>query len=262
MAEWGRVVILVLLQVKDVPFVIQEHRDLMLLRWSSISICDLTDIVTFGYGCFKLLRGHAIEGLDQSVVVHDHQLALGDDQRHEEVEVLLASDLDSLSNGLLSAHLTDIVGGLGSMVTVGHKEFWNLLKVGLEELGFGGRAQPQGVNDIVPSVNSSVRLFPTSNFLDLHLDMLMPLESQEHRLGIGVLVVNYLCAVLLLFLEGELMLLDEVVLVVVNARQTENAVLNVVSHLLLVDVNSSFGILDQESIGHKIFKRVFAHIVH
>ena len=71
----------------------------------------------------------------------------------------------------------------------------------------------------------------------------MTFKCEEYWLSIGILCVNQRSSIIQLFLQSEFVLLNQVVLVVLDTSKGKDAVLDVVTHLHLVDVNSFLLIL-------------------
>ena len=118
------------------------------------------------------------------------------------------------------------------------------------------------MDDVVTTVNRSIALIPGDDLLDLLLNVEVALESQEYWLSISILLVNYPGPIILLPFECEFMFLDQIVFIVINASETKNAMLDMVPHLLLVDVDPCLGILHEESFLSEFFERVFTEIIY
>jgi len=93
-----------------------------------LSICDRSNIVTFGYSLLEFLRAHAIECLDHPVVIHNQKLILRNYEGHEKVEFLFTSYLLAIIDGSLSAHLSNVESGLCSVVAICYEKLWDLLE--------------------------------------------------------------------------------------------------------------------------------------
>lgn len=65
----------------------------------------------------------------------------------------------------------------------------------------------------------------------------MTFESEEDRLSVGILSVDQRSSIIQFFLQSEFVLLYQVVFVVLDAGQRQDAMLHVVTHLHLVDVD-------------------------
>ena len=118
------------------------------------------------------------------------------------------------------------------------------------------------MDDIVATVNRSIALIPVDNLLDLLLDVEVTLESQEYWLSISILLVNNPGPIVLLSFESVFMFLDQIIFIVINASKTKNAMLHMVTHLLLVDVDPCLGILHEEPFILEFFERVFTEIIY
>jgi hypothetical protein len=92
--------------------------------------------------------------------------------------------------------------------------------------------------------------------------MMVALESQEYWLSIGILFVNNPGSIVLFPFECEFMFLDQIVFIVINASETKNAMLHMVTHLLLIDVDPCLGILHEEPFLSEFFERVFTEIIY
>ena len=99
------------------------------------------------------------------------------------------------------------------------------------------------MDHVVTGIHAGITLIPLGDRLDFLLDMQMSLECQEHWFGVGILVIDNLCSIIFLLFESKLMLLDQIIFVVINGCKAENSVLDMVTHLLLVNVDSILGIL-------------------
>lgn len=117
------------------------------------------------------------------------------------------------------------------------------------------------MDHVITRIDRGITLIPLGNNLDLLLDMQMSLECEEYRFGISILVINNFCAIIFFLLQCEFMFLDEIIFIIIDAGEAENTVLDVVSHLLLVNVDSILSIFDEEPVVSKIFERVFAQII-
>ena len=115
---------------------------------------------------------------------------------------------------------------------------------------------------IVTTINRSIALIPGDDLLDLLLYVKVTLESQEYWLSIGILLVYNPGPIVLLPFECEFMFLDQIVFVVINASETKNAMLHMVPHLLLVDIDPCLCILHEEPALSEFFERVFTKIIY
>lgn len=118
------------------------------------------------------------------------------------------------------------------------------------------------MDDIVTTVNRGIALIPGDDLLDLLLDVEVALESQEYWLSIGVLFINDPGPIVLFPFECEFMFLDQIVFIVIDAGETKNAMLHMVPHLLLIDVDPCLSILHEEPIISEFLERVFTQIIY
>ena len=92
------------------------------------SIRDRSNIVTLRNSLLEILRAQAIECLDNPVVIHNQKLVLRNDEGHEKVKFLLTCYLLAIIDGSLSAHLSNVVSGLCSVVAICNEKFWDLFE--------------------------------------------------------------------------------------------------------------------------------------
>ena len=147
------------------------------------------------------------------------------------------------------------------MVAISHKELRHIRECLLEVLGVFRVAQPDGVEDSFVTLHLAV-LVALANLEHPLGDIVVTLVSEKNGLSIGLLRVDQFCSIFLLFLKGELVLLDPVLLVVDDAGQPEDAMLDMVAHLHAVDVHPLLGILAKIPVAYEILQRVFTFFIN
>lgn len=118
------------------------------------------------------------------------------------------------------------------------------------------------MDDLIATLDRGIALISRYNLLDLLLDVEMTLECQEYWLDVGLSLVQCPCKISLLFFECVFMFFDKIIFVILNASETKNTVLHVVTHLLLVDVDPCLGILHEMTILSEFYQRVFTEIIN
>lgn len=106
--------------------------------------------------------------------------------------------------------------------------------------------------------NEGVFLLCSDDFSDLLFDVIMTLKCEEYWLSISILGVYKGSSIIQLLFQREFMLLNQIVFVVLNARKGKDAVLDVVSHLHLVDVDSFLFVLLNVLILDEVIECLFA----
>lgn len=131
------------------------------------------------------------------------------------------------------------------MVPIRHVGAWNLFEFRLEKRGIFHGAFPKNMSDTIVAGDITVGSCFRDDGMDPSLDNLLVVrEREENWFRVRILNFDQLCPVLLLFGQRQFVLLDEVVLVVVDRSESENALLGVLSKGLLIDVHAFDIVLD------------------
>ena len=110
--------------------------------------------------------------------------------------------------------------------------------------------------------DEGVLLLSGDDFGNLLLDVIMTLKCEEYWLSIGILCVYKRGSIIQLLFQSEFMLLNQIVFVVLNARKSKDAVLHVVAHLHLVDVDSFLLVLLNILIFNEVIECLSALLMH
>ena len=99
------------------------------------------------------------------------------------------------------------------------------------------------MDDSIIRVDDCIFSLSRYDFSDFIFDVIMSFESEKHRFGVSILRIDQTSSIFKLFLQSEFVLLNKIFLVVLNASESKDTMLYVVSHLHLVDVDSFLLIL-------------------
>jgi hypothetical protein len=91
-------------------------------------------------------------------------------------------------------------------------------------------------------------------FADQIVDNVVLLIGQEHRARVGADLVDVKCPLPLLVRPGKFMLLDQSRFIFPNTDRGNNAVLDVIAHLLTVNIVNGFFFPEQDLIGQELLK--------
>jgi hypothetical protein len=148
------------------------------------------------------------------------------------------------------------------MVTISNEKFWNIIESKYEKIRIVSRAQPQGVNNSISRVNDGIFSLSRYNFSNFLFDVIMSFESEKYWLSVSILGIDQTSSIFQLFFQSELVLLDQVLFVVLNTGQPKDAVLNVISHLHLVNIDSLLVVLLNIFFFDELLKSIMALLIN
>ena len=216
-----------LLHLHAVPLLVQQQREASLHGWHLITLLEIGfgQVHTLNVEVFlHLVQEHFVghfsgKFLDKSIVLHNKQVVVRVNQTHEVVEWLLPSHFLACLLSVVPSHLAYVVGCLGPVVAVAHIEFRDFREFTFEVFRVFHRALPEGMSDTVLRGDIAVAGLVLNDALHLLLDGVSLSEGQENGSDVSILNVSELGSVFLLLFEGELVPLNEVLLVVLNTGE-------------------------------------------
>jgi hypothetical protein len=117
------------------------------------------------------------------------------------------------------------------------------------------------MTDLVVSGDISVWL-TTGNGVDNRVNLSLGVIGKENWANIGALDVSETGSVLFLLLTGQLVLLDNVVLIFLDGGSPYNAVLLKISHVERINIEGWIWVLDKPSVRNKLLKVGASEIIH
>jgi len=118
------------------------------------------------------------------------------------------------------------------------------------------------MDNTIGGMHTCVFLLSSHDLSNFFLDVIMTLECEKYWLCISILSIDEASSIFKFLLQSELVLLDQVLLVVLNTGESKDAVLDMVSHLHLVDVDSLLIILLDISTRYEIFQCIMTLLVN
>lgn len=186
-------------------------------------------------------------------------------QGHKEVEWLLTGNLMTGINSLLFASFTNIVGSCSPVVAISNIGIWDLFKLCLEEGCVINGTFPENMSDTIITCDITVWGVIVNDRLDSCLDdLLVVSKGQKHRFSVGVLGINKSRPILLFLGKSKFMLFYQIVFIVINRSESEDALLSVSAKGLLINVHSRNIVFNQKSFLaelHKVLEALSVHFV-
>ena len=216
-----------------------------------LPLLDLSYHIIFSDPFQKLCFGHAVDGVEDPVIVEDLKLALVVVDGHEKVEVLLAGELLSARLVLGPPLLAHVVGRRRPMVPIGNVCMRHFLKLLLKEDRVFNGAAPECMLIAIFTCDMGVHLSGSNDLLESLLDVVGSFEGHEDGTDVSILHISQVSSILFLLVGSLFMSLDEILLVIFDGSPSHDPELSSLSHLLHVYVHPRLRILLQEPIALK-----------
>ncbi len=233
--------IAVALGFQAIPLPTQEHPESLDLR--GLGIAGGGNLELFRNLGHEFFRGMTVQVLHDPVVIHDVELVRREDDGLEKIVAFLTG----VSGILGLAVVVDSGSGGAAVVAVGDVEGIDLLE-GLFDFPDEGVVvdDPDGVYETVGAGEIVKRLFGP-NPVEETIEHLVVAVGEEDRAGVGIGGGDVVGAIVFLVPAGELVLLDQVLLVFLDRGPGHEAGLDVSSHLLLIDIEAGLRFLDEDA---------------
>ena len=206
------------------------------------------DGADFGEELFAVL---AVEVFDGAVVGEDFQFAGGEEDAKEPVVVFLPGVV-----GIgFAAFFADVEGGGGAVVAIGDISGGDLLSEdGGDRESSGIGEAPDLMADPIGGGNVVDGRLGGEVIVDEGLDAGAAVVGEEDGAGVGAEGIDESGAVLLFVGAGFFVLFDDVVFVVLDVADGDEASLAVVADGLAIEVHAGGGLAEEDTVGLELFE--------